>query len=181
VFSKVLNAQFLITLNFGDLRRGADNLKATFKEFLGGFSDLNSIKRQIINATSVMITAVPRGRDLESVIEAYRNTPNDIGDELREFNAELKKEIIEKGRVFIFHEAVEGKVYDSKHNILSSIISKGQFWRRELSKNKKEVTMNNINLSLVKYINESQSSFKSECNAFEKFYKENVLSSFKGF
>jgi hypothetical protein len=60
VFSKVQNVKFLIVFTFEDMRKSADNVKNTFKEFLGGFSNLNSIKKQIFDATSVMVTQVPK-------------------------------------------------------------------------------------------------------------------------
>jgi hypothetical protein len=44
VFSKVQNVKFLITFTYTDMRKGADLLKATFKEFLEGFSDLEGIR-----------------------------------------------------------------------------------------------------------------------------------------
>jgi hypothetical protein len=61
VFSKVQNVQFLVTIAFPDIRGGAEGMKTTFKEFLSSFSNLNSIRNEIFNATSVMITAVPKG------------------------------------------------------------------------------------------------------------------------
>jgi hypothetical protein len=50
----------MIVFTFDDMRKSADNVKNTFKEFLGGFSNLNEIKDIIFGATSVMITAVDR-------------------------------------------------------------------------------------------------------------------------
>jgi hypothetical protein len=58
VFSKVLNAKFLIVFTYEDMRKSADNVKNTFREFLGGFANLGSIKKQIFDATSVMVTGV---------------------------------------------------------------------------------------------------------------------------
>jgi hypothetical protein len=51
---------------------------------------------------------------------------------------------------------------------------------RELNNNKKEVKMDNINLSLIKYVREIQNSFKKECSAFESFYKANTFEIVKG-
>jgi hypothetical protein len=81
VFSKVQNVKFIITFPFADLRRGAEIMKKTFKQFLNGFHNLNEIKEQIFNATNVMVTAVPKDRNLESVRKTYSNTTTGIGDD----------------------------------------------------------------------------------------------------
>ena len=39
VFSKVKNAKFIITFTWDDMRKSADNVNNTFKEFLNGFSN----------------------------------------------------------------------------------------------------------------------------------------------
>jgi hypothetical protein len=46
------------------MRKSADNVKNTFKEFLSGFSNIDEVKEQIFGATSVMITAVPPDKSL---------------------------------------------------------------------------------------------------------------------
>lgn len=67
VFSKVENIKFIITFTYSDMKKTADTMRETFKEFLSGFSNLDQIKDKILKATSIMITAVPRNKDLEGV------------------------------------------------------------------------------------------------------------------
>jgi hypothetical protein len=50
----------MIVFTFEDMRKSADNVKNTFKEFLGGFSNFDDIKQVIYSATSVMVTGVER-------------------------------------------------------------------------------------------------------------------------
>lgn len=45
VFSKVQNIKFLITFTYANMRRTANSMLDTFKEFLNGFSNLNEIKQ----------------------------------------------------------------------------------------------------------------------------------------
>lgn len=42
------------------MNKTADMLKKTFKEFISGFDNISDIKEQIFNATSIMVTGVPR-------------------------------------------------------------------------------------------------------------------------
>jgi hypothetical protein len=71
IFSKVQNAKFLITFTYPDMRKSADVVKDTFREFLSGFCKLDSIKKEIINATSVMITNVPRNTPIQTVKDNF--------------------------------------------------------------------------------------------------------------
>jgi hypothetical protein len=92
VFSKVKNTKFVITLTFSDLRKSADNVKETFREFLSGFSNLENIKQQIFDATSVVVTNVQKGTTLDAVMSSYSKTPSWIGDEeINMIYAELQK------------------------------------------------------------------------------------------
>jgi hypothetical protein len=85
IFSKVQNTKFLITFTLQDMRKSADVVKDTFKEFLSGFWDLNNIKMEILKATSVMVTCVPRGTDADKLKENFKSTSSEIGDNLKDF------------------------------------------------------------------------------------------------
>jgi hypothetical protein len=47
---------------------------------LAGFKNINDIKTQILNATSIMITSVPKQLDLNAVRERFKGTPNLTGE-----------------------------------------------------------------------------------------------------
>jgi hypothetical protein len=93
ILSKVVNAKFVVTVNFADLRKTADNLKNTFSEFLNGFYNLTEIKSQIFNATSLMVTEVDKDDRVERVRETYKNTPDNLGGQ-SEIYAELKAHLL---------------------------------------------------------------------------------------
>lgn len=56
------------------MRKSADILKETIKEFLSGFSNLEKIKKQLIDATSIMVTAVPHNTDKKQVRDNFLKT-----------------------------------------------------------------------------------------------------------
>jgi hypothetical protein len=85
VFQKVVNVKFIITFTHADIRKSADVLKDTFREFLSGFSNLSTIKDDIINATSALMTNVPRDLDKEELKKNFQQTSSEIGENLKSF------------------------------------------------------------------------------------------------
>jgi hypothetical protein len=80
-----VNVKFIITFTFQDIRKSADVLKDTFREFLGGFSNLNKIKNEIFKATCVLMTNVPRNQDKVVIKKNFQQTSSEIGDNLKSF------------------------------------------------------------------------------------------------
>lgn len=56
----------------------------------------------------------------------------------------MKKQILEKDRLFIFEMPVLGKLCDSKNSILDEIGQRASYWKRNKVNN--NVNMSNINL-----------------------------------
>lgn len=173
VFSKVENIKFIITFTFNDMGKVAELMKKTFKQFLSGFKNINEIKDQLINATSVMITSVPKQMDLKSVRERFLGTPGLTGD-YKAFYEELKKALIQNNRVFMFHNAELGVVCNTQNTILDEINSNTQFWKRNVNE-KQEVDMSNIKISVNEYIEQDQGQFNQELKELANFYKDYII------
>lgn len=177
VFSKVQKAKFVVTIPYSDMERTCVQMLSTFREFLKGFRKLSEIKGKIIEATSIMVTNVPVGMEKEEVVARFNSSSSNIGGDLQETFAEMKKAIVDNERVFIFHKAEAEKICP-KTTILEELKKEGKkegrFWIRQLD-DEGEVDMSNVKMSIADYTQNDPGLFFKELKSIEKFYKEQVL------
>lgn len=78
VLSKVKNAKFVVVFPYNDMDDQCMGLTKTFEEFLKGFANHEEIKEELFQATSILITKVPKGITISDLIGRYDSTNNGL-------------------------------------------------------------------------------------------------------
>ena len=132
-FSKTPKLKFILAVSRHDLTGTAEKFKKTIAYFINTFNDWEKIKKDIIKATSLLITKADvktNFENLKGIIKILRNSVTNMGTSERSQYQELIDDFLENNKIYFIEKPKDAHTRPMDCNVLHQIYANCSFWVR---------------------------------------------------
>ena len=139
IFSQVKQVKFVLAIQITDMNGVATNFRSAFKAFYDGFEKFSDDHKDILAATSFLVTKVPKNTELSTIINKLSQVNPFRGGDIKSAFDAFKNDVITNKKVFLFKAAELGQTNEHDNHLLQKIDSATTFWSHNIAKIKTSI------------------------------------------